>query len=199
MTTGELCVWLLYIITGFFSGSILFCQIIPMYVLNIDICAISNDHNPGAANVFINCGAFWGMICLSLDILKGYIPIILALQQLDSGNSLFAIVLAAPVLGHAVSPFHHFHGGKCISTAFGEMLALYTVNRIGILLALIYILLSTIIRINPNRLRSMVAFGLFGTLSAVILTYREQYSIAVGCVLISLIALAKHAIFYNDE
>lgn len=199
MMPGEVFVWLLYIVIGFLSGSILFCKIIPQYVLKIDICAISKDHNPGAANVFINCGIFWGMICLGLDILKGYIPILLALHHLNPDNTLFALVMAAPVLGHAIAPFNHFQGGKCISTSFGEMLALYTVNRIGVLLALVYILFSTIIRINPNRLRSMVAFGVFGMLSAVILTYRNQYSIAVGCVLVSLIAFAKHTVYFTDN
>lgn len=199
MTFGELLAWMMYVVISFLSGSILFCKTIPKYLLNIDICAISDDHNPGAANVFLNCGVFWGIICLILDILKGYVPIFLALHHLDSSNPLFALVMVAPVVGHAVGLFNHFHGGKCISTAFGVMLALYTVNRIGILLALIYILFSTIIRIHPNRLRSMAAFGLFGILSAAILTYRNQYSIAMGCVMISLVAFAKHTLYFNSK
>lgn len=199
MPVNELFVWLVYIAVGFLSGSILFCQIIPLRVLDIDISMISEDRNPGAMNVFIHCGRFWGIVCLSLDVLKGYIPIFLALRHLDPANPLFAIVMSAPVLGHAIAPFNHFHGGKCISTAFGEMLALYPVNQIGILLAIFYILFSTILKIQDHRLRSMAAFGLFGVVSASILMYRHQNSIAMGCVLISLIAFAKHTLYFSSQ
>ncbi len=199
MTQYDLFVWSLYIVLGFLSGSILYCKIIPLYVLDTDICLISEDHNPGAMNVFINCGRLWGTICLTLDILKGYVPIFLALRHLDPTNPLFAVVMAAPVLGHAVAPFNHFHGGKCISTAFGAMLALYPVNQIGVLLAVFYILFSTILKIQDHRQRSMAVFGLFGVVSASILTYRNQNSIALGCVLISLIAFIKHTMYFSGE
>lgn len=196
MYPKNLFTWLSYTIAFFLTGSIMFCQMIPQRVLHIDICAMSKDHNPGASNVFSNCGAFWGTICLSLDIMKGFVPIFLSLRYLEPGNMLFSMVLAAPVLGHAVAPLNHFHGGKCIATAFGEMLALYPMNRVGILLAAFYILFSTVIRIPSHRIRSIASFGVFGASSGLILTYQRQYSIALGCVLICLIAIAKHSKYF---
>ncbi len=199
MYPTNLLTWLLYIIAFFLTGSIMFCQMIPARILHVDICAISKDHNPGASNVFTNCGTFWGTICLSLDIMKGFLPIFLSIRYLDPDNMLFAAVLAAPVLGHAVAPFNHFHGGKCIATAFGEMLALYPLNQIGILLAAFYILFSTVIRIPSHRIRSIASFGVFGILSGLILTYNHQYAIALGCVLICLIAITKHSKYFCSE
>lgn len=199
MIETELFVWLAYMIAGFFSGSILFCKIIPLYLLNTDICMISQDHNPGAMNVFTNCGAFWGMICLMLDVIKGYIPVSIALRHLDFWDPLFALVMSAPVLGHATGLFNHFHGGKCIAAAFGVMLALYPMNQIGALLAVFYILFSTVLKINPHRLRSMTTFGAFGILSSTILVCRGQYSVALGCVLISLVAFLKHTSYFSGE
>ena len=199
MNQGHVFVWIGFCLLGFLSGSILFCKIIPQLVLKVDICSLSDDRNPGAMNVFLNCGRMWGIICLALDIAKGYVPIFLALRYLDPTNPLFAVVMAMPVLGHAVAPFNGFHGGKCISTAFGEMLALYPVNHIGALLAVFYILFSTILKIQDHRLRSMAVFGLFGIVSASILIYRNQNSIAMGCALISLIAFAKHTVFFTNR
>ena len=192
----NLCLWLLFTIGGFLLGGVMFSQLIPKLVQNKDIQAISDDHNPGATNVFVNCGVKLGILCLVLDMAKGFLPIFLACRLLNIDNMMFAIVLAAPVLGHAVAPFYHFHGGKCIATAFGEMLALLPYNAIGALLALLYILFSTVFKISPNRVRSLITFGLFGLISVVLLSIRGQYSVALGCFFIALIAVVKHSKYF---
>ena len=64
------------------------------------------------------------MRIVALDMLKAYLPVSLAAQHLDTQSVWFALALAAPVLGHAVGVFNGFHGGKCIASAFGAMLAL---------------------------------------------------------------------------
>ena len=184
------------IVGSFLMGGIMFSQIIPRIVEGTDIQAISDDHNPGATNVFVNCGIGLGMLCLFLDLAKGFIPVFLTCKLLGTDNLLFGIVLAAPVLGHAIAPFHHFHGGKCIATAFGEMIGLLPYNRIGLLLAALYVLFSTVIKISPNRIRSIVTFSLFGVLSGMFLSCTGDYAIALGCVLISLTAIMKHSKYF---
>lgn len=192
MSVNEFCLWLSYIVNGFLLGSILFSQLIPKMILHKDICEISDDHNPGASNVFTCCGVFWGMLCLFLDIAKGFLPVFFGVQTLRTDHILFTAVLVAPVLGHAIAPFNHFHGGKCISTAFGVLLGLYPLTNIVFLLAAIYIVLSTVLRIPSTRLRSIAAFSLFATLSTAILLRANQSSLAFGCLLISCIAIMKH-------
>ena len=196
MTAWSFLGYIAAIAGGFLLGGIMFSQILPQKFCHKDIQAISEDHNPGATNVFVNCGTAMGMTCLLLDLLKGLIPILLAGLFLDRENLLFGIVLAAPVLGHATAPFHHFHGGKCIATSFGEMLGLMPFNRIGLLLAALYIFFSTIVKIRPNRVRSIVVYTLFGLSSAIFLTAKNQQSIALGCILISLIAIFKHSRYF---
>ncbi len=199
MSHKELLFWAMYIIGGFLMGSVLFCQVIPQIALDKDIYAISDDHNPGATNVFIQCGASWGFLCLGLDMMKGFLPVFFTSRSLEPTSPLFALVLIAPVLGHAVAPFHHFHGGKCIATTFGEMLALLPFTRIGLVLAVIYIVFSTVVKIQPNRLRSMAAFGLFGAFSAASMLWGENQAIALGCVGISLIAIVKHSKYFSYD
>ena len=196
MTAWSFLGYIAAIAGGFLLGGIMFSQILPQKFCHKDIQAISEDHNPGATNVFVNCGTAMGMTCLLLDLLKGLIPILLAGLFLDRENLLFGIVLAAPVLGHATAPFHHFHGGKCIATSFGEMLGLMPFNRIGLLLAALYIFFSTIVKIRPNRVSSIVVYTLFGLSSAILLTAKNQQSIALGCILISLIAIFKHSRYF---
>jgi glycerol-3-phosphate acyltransferase PlsY len=60
-----------------------------------------------------------GLLALSLDYLKGAVPVGLAHFNLGvSGWGLVTVALA-PVLGHAFSPFLRFRGGKALAATFG--------------------------------------------------------------------------------
>ena len=181
---NELVTTLLYAALGFLSGSVLYCRFVPLLLLKKDICALSPDKNPGAANVFAVCGVPMGLLCLALDMLKAYLPVSLAAQHLDTQSVWFALALAAPVLGHAVGVFNGFHGGKCIASAFGAMLALALtgVSLSGLLLlAGLYIFFSVAVKIRPHRLRSMLVFALHG-----------EGALALGCGMIAVTGVLRH-------
>lgn len=197
MDRREFLIWMFFILGGFLSGGIMYCELVPKKTVKKDIQALSPDGNPGASNVFINCGIPLGTVCLTLDILKGCLPVLCAEKMLDAYNLRFALVMIAPVLGHALAPLNRFHGGKCIATAFGVMIALLPLTRIGLVLAGLYILFSTLIKINPNRIRSIVTFMLFCLISVTVLTYTKKYSFALGCGGISLIAVLRHTKFFS--
>lgn len=74
---NELVTTLLYAALGFLSGSVLYCRFVPLLLLKKDICALSPDKNPGAANVFVHCGVPMGLLCLVLDMAKGGVPVAL--------------------------------------------------------------------------------------------------------------------------
>ena len=87
---------LFYIALGFLSGSIFYCRLLPMLLMHRDVCALSPDKNPGAANVFVHCGVPMGLLCLALDMAKGALPVVLALRVIDPARLAFAAVMAAP-------------------------------------------------------------------------------------------------------
>lgn len=188
----EFKLWCIYIVGGFLCGSIMFCKIIPQIFKKIDVCAVSDDGNPGAANVFTACGVWLGLLCLALDMLKGFLPVFLALRHLNVTLLPFAAVIVAPALGHALGIFNHFHGGKCIATIFGETLALLPVTVVVILLAALYILFSAIVKIRPIRRCSLVTFIVFGILGALSALYHGMLPIAIGIAAISALAVYKH-------
>lgn len=77
------------------------------------------DGNPGAANLWRALGWRVGLAGLLLDYLKGFVPLVfIARSGLFPGAEL-ALLAAAPVLGHAFSPFLKFSGGKSIAVTFG--------------------------------------------------------------------------------
>ena len=192
-------IWLSFILGGFLLGSVLFSKIIPMVFLHKNICKLGADHNPGAANVFMTCGVRIGGVCLALDMLKGFLPVFLASFFVDTDSMWFALVIAAPVLGHAIGIFNRFHGGKCISTSFGVVLGLMPVSMIGFLLAELYVLFSTLIRLRPHSLRSIVTYALFLVGESIIMCVYGKYSVAIGCAVLSLAAIVKHLGFFNRK
>lgn len=171
----------------------MFCRIIPKLIAHKDICEISDDHNPGAFNAFKHCGKKIGALCLLLDVLKGFVPVLTASLIMDTASPLFTLVMIAPVLGHAVGLFNGFHGGKCIAVSFGVMFGILPVTWVGIVfLAAIYIIFSTVIKINPNAKRSIVVYTIFGICSCILCAVFGQYAVAAGCAAVAVIAIIKH-------
>lgn len=184
--------YLLLFLFGYLQGGVLFSRLLPKWLLGKDICAEHADGNPGAANVFSSCGIPMGILCLCLDILKGLLPVLAARLWLGDAHPLFAAVMVAPVLGHAFSPFCRLSGGKCISTSFGVLAALLPTRPVILLLAVPYILFSTLLKIPSHRVRSLLSFAVFGASACVWLLLTGNAPSAVGCLLIAVVAMYKH-------
>jgi glycerol-3-phosphate acyltransferase PlsY len=87
--------------------------------------------NPGATNVGRVVGAGWGRLVLLLDVLKGFLPVLLL--RLGSPLSVSpwlvdpegrTLILAAAVAGHVLPVTSRFRGGKGVATLLGGLAAL---------------------------------------------------------------------------
>lgn len=182
-----------YILFGFLSGSIFYCRLVPMLLVGKDVCALSDDKNPGAANVFIHCGVPMGLFCLALDMANGAVPVALALRVLDPVRLSFAAVMAAPVLGHALGVLNGGRGGKCIAVIFGVLIALLGITPMGWVLAGIYIFFAGVLRVRPNSKCSILTFALFAACALGMGIVHRQYALALGAVALSAISIVKHS------
>jgi len=81
----------------------------------------SGSGNIGATNVARTLGWTKGFLTLTVDIVKGFIPVFVALQ-LDLGIAVSAVAGLAAFLGHLYPIFLKFRGGKGIATALGVFL-----------------------------------------------------------------------------
>lgn len=181
-------------LAGYLCGGIMFCRLLPKIFCGIEISDVSSDGNPGATNVFRHCGIRLGIPCVLLDILKGMIPVFIAARITGYETIAFALIMIAPVLGHATAPFDKGPGGKCISTSFGVLLGLLPYSKVVLILAVIFILTSTVIKIKDRRIRSIVTFGAFALIAVPTLLFEKRYSIMLGCLGIAFIAAFKHFI-----
>ena len=191
--------YILFIIGGFLSGSILFCRIIVKAYKKQDILEVSEDGNPGVFNAIKQCGFGIGLICLLLELLKGIIPVLFASYFMPHNTILFSLVMLAPILGHALGVFDKFHGGKCIAVSFGVMIGITPITCLGLVLLLVfYLFFFAIVRIKSHKTCSIVTFACFAIVSGVVFIFQNMLSLSVGCVLTSVIVIVKHVKIAHD-
>jgi acyl phosphate:glycerol-3-phosphate acyltransferase len=120
---------------GFLAGSIPFSILVGRIFLKTDIRTFG-DGNPGGTNAWKAGGWRTGLLAVILDMVKGYLPVMLARHDGISGWGMMPIAIA-PILGHAFSPFLNFRGGKALGSTGGVWIALIGLKALGI-----YILLT---------------------------------------------------------
>ena len=180
---------------GFLSGSVLYSELLPRLFRGVDIREQADDHNPGATNAFKYGGFGLGLFSLICDLAKGFLPIQFALHFITPSTSGFSLVLCAPVLGHAFSPFAHFKGGKAIAASFGVLLALLPMDPLVFHLAFWFILFSTLLRIRPHAARTICAFALTAMRAAL----SSVPPVAMGTTLILLTTTYRHRASLHAE
>jgi glycerol-3-phosphate acyltransferase PlsY len=141
-----------FVLAGFLSGSVMYSYILPKLLCGVDVRDASPDRNPGGANAIRSAGVGLGLVCILLDILKAFIPVYIAVTYAGIRGFWLAPVVAAPVFGHAFSPFLKFRGGKSVSTFYGALLALWPVSRIVLLPAVAMVVFRFLITVHPDSL-----------------------------------------------
>ena len=125
--------------------------------------------NIGATNVLRVMGKAYGIPCLLLDALKGFVPVVLAINAIqidgrpaavpfglpadwmltvDSAGALRAqaahiVTALCAVLGHNYSPWTGFRGGKGIATSAGVLAALMPFGLVVLLAIWAVLFLAT--------------------------------------------------------
>lgn len=132
----------------------------------VDLGAVGSK-NYGATNLGRTLGKPWGIACFLVDAIKGAIPVVAAGWMLGALGAkpggvpsetawCWLAVAAAGILGHTLSPWIGFKGGKGVATGFGALAAMWPVLTIPALLALvIWVALVAVFRMVS--LASMVA------------------------------------------
>ncbi len=110
-------------IAAFILGAVPFSVIIGRLLLKKDITNYG-DGNPGSVNVFRAGSIMLGLLAVVLDVAKGVPFVLLAHTVFGLSEISIVIIAVCAVLGHAFSPFLHWHGGKAIAVTFGVMLGL---------------------------------------------------------------------------
>ncbi len=89
----------------------------------VDVRTVGSK-NIGATNVFRTVGKKWGLVAFACDVLKGLVPTLLAKRYAADPSWLPLAVGVACVVGHMLTPYMKFKGGKGVATAFGMLIGL---------------------------------------------------------------------------
>ncbi len=151
--------WFCWVVLGaiaYFSGSVPFAFILAKS-RGVDLFKVGSG-NIGATNLGRALGKPWGFLCFFLDAAKGALPVLLAgwwmgilgktaieIEASTAWSWLGVAIFA--ILGHTLSPWIGFKGGKGVATGFGALVALWPAVTIPALAALtLWILILLLFR-----------------------------------------------------
>lgn len=115
-------VTIFWLAISYLLGAMPFGLLISKTCCNIDPRE-QGSGNIGATNVGRVCGTKYGAMTLALDVLKGFLPVLIASSFSDS-NFFLTLVATAAVCGHMFSVFLNGKGGKGVATWVGAFLAI---------------------------------------------------------------------------
>ena len=121
-------VTLAFVAAGYLVGGIPFGFLIGK-MRGVDVRTVGSK-NIGATNVYRTVGHAWGFLAFFCDFLKGLLPTLAASWFAANGGvgeecaDLGVWTGLACVVGHTLTPYMKFRGGKGVATAFGMLMAL---------------------------------------------------------------------------
>ncbi len=142
------------------------------------------SNNPGATNVLRLAGKKYALLVLFLDMLKGFLPVLLG-RLLDVDTTLLSFIALFSILGHVYPVFFQFQGGKGVATTLGALLGFKLFLGLGVVFT--WLLVAGITRYSS--LSSLIAITL-----APIYTWfvTGNLGASLGIALISVIIIMQH-------
>ena len=142
---------------SYLSGSIPFGLILTKFFGGQDIRKIGSG-NIGATNVLRTGNKFLAALTLVLDILKGYMPVIISLQYFPE---LIQLSCLLAFLGHIFPVWLKFNGGKGVATYLGILLALSI--QLGLLFMFTWLTVSLIFKYSSvsSMFASLTVFVIY--------------------------------------
>lgn len=106
------------LVSAYLFGSLPTAVIMSRLVAGVDVRDLGTG-NAGAANVFREIDPRVGVFVAVVDILKGLLPVLIAVHVFDLGPTGALIAAAGALWGHQYSVFLKFRGGAGLASAFG--------------------------------------------------------------------------------
>lgn len=178
------------LIVSYILGSIPNGLIFVRAIWKIDLRE-RGSQNIGATNAWRVVGKTAGILVFALDFLKGALSVYLAELLIDPPEKFMAMALAGifAVIGHSVSMFMKFRGGKGVATGLGviamlmpQVTLIVFLIWLGIVLSTRYVSLGSIVAaiftpILAYLFNSPIEFVIFGLTAAFLIVIRHRANI----------------------
>jgi glycerol-3-phosphate acyltransferase PlsY len=169
---------LIFPLLGYLSGSLPFSVWVTRFARGVDVRNAGSGHAT-TTNTIRQAGFGWGALVAFLDLAKGFIPTLLAVNY---SNETWVIVLTAAmgVVGHCWPVFAQFRGGMGLAPFAG---ALFVVNWISVLIGL-GLLLALLFTLRHGARASVLTGVLIAPLFWLFHLRGLEFWIALGCGLV---------------
>ena len=180
----SILIFLICVTVAYFLGSACSAVIVSK-IFELPDPRQEGSKNPGATNVLRLSGKKYASIVLLGDMLKGFLPVILA-KILGAGPTIIGFTCLAAVIGHVFPVFFNYRGGKGVATAMGGLIGLNF--PLGIIVIAIWLLVAKLS--HYVSLASIVSMVLAPILS--IIAIGNAHAL-MPLILVALLILYKHS------
>ena len=169
---------LFFPLLGYLSGSLPFSVWVMRAAKGVDVRNAGSGHAT-TTNTIRQAGFGWGALVAVLDVAKGFIPTLLAINY---SNETWVIVLTAAlgVVGHCWPIFAQFRGGMGLAAFAG---ALFAVNWFSVVIAL-GLLLTLLLTLRHGARASVLTGILVAPLFWLFNLRGLEFWIALACGLV---------------
>lgn len=172
-----------FVIGAYLLGS-LASAVIVCHLLGLADPRVGGSGNPGTTNVMRLHGKKAALLTLAGDVLKGFLPVLIA-KACNQPDTVLALTGLAAFLGHLYPVFFRFRGGKGVATLIGVLFGLHWM--LGLCFVATWLLAALLFRYSS--LSGLIAAMLTPVYTAWILPNLLVVGIAG---LMTLILIARH-------
>lgn len=178
---SEIVVGAALLIAAYFAGSFPTASVVGL--LSGHDHSKEGSGNPGASNVYRTSGAAYGVLTVVVDVLKGFVPVLVAVLVLDRPWA--AAVWATATIGHVV-PFARWrNGGKGVATGGGGSLPLFP--YLGPLLVVVFVVV-----VKFTRRASVGSLAITVLLVAGVVVLHEHPLEIAASVVVAALVIYRH-------
>jgi len=175
--------FILLLIAAYLVGAIP-TGVVLTRLIGADDVRKSGSGNIGATNVYRVAGRWVGVATLLGDIIKGIVPVIVAIQMQGSSTQV-ASVASIAFLGHCYPIYLGFRGGKGVATALGIFMVL-SPKGVAIAAALFVVL------VWKFRYISLGSICAAGSIPFLVFAFEKQIPLTAAAVLIAGMVIWRH-------
>jgi acyl phosphate:glycerol-3-phosphate acyltransferase len=183
------------VLTAYLLGSIPFAIIVTKLVKGVDVRNYGSK-NAGATNVYRVAGIKTALFVGLLDLAKGFvavywIPHILNSPEIMTILQLQLICTVAVVIGHMLTIFARFKGGKGVLAAAGAFLALLPLE-VGLAFVLFIIVLAVSRYVSLGSMSAALFLSLLILLEKFILNKTIAIELLILSAIITIVVIFAH-------
>ena len=134
------------------------------------------SHNIGATNAWRTLGKGPGFLIFFLDMLKGLVSVWLGSVLVGTPVAMILCGIFA-IIGHSLSIFMQFHGGKGVATGLGVILMLMPVPTLIVFAVWLAIVAAALVPVMAWLFGYSYEYIVFGLLAALLIIVRHHANI----------------------